>query len=146
MTATPATDSAESILKALAASGTALSKRAAAMITKQGAALYEGNQHLKAAQDKIDELAMKVTRTSLTVEGTLPPAPGDVPPPITLLDAYNGMVERANCAAIAMQPAPGWLSDRQYDAMTKPEYGEAIRINVSQRILAQPAPLPGAKV
>jgi hypothetical protein len=82
----------------------------------------------------------KAVMQSIIVDGTSPPLPVDLP------GAYGGMVERAACAAIAMQPAPGWLSDRQYDGMTKPEYGEAIRINVSQRILAQPVPAPGAKV
>jgi hypothetical protein len=84
MTITPATDSAESVLKALVASGTALSKRAATLITKQGAALYESNAHLKAAQDKLDALAVEATRTSIAGGGTKTdppvPLPIDIPP------------------------------------------------------------------
>jgi hypothetical protein len=92
MTVTPATDSAESVLKALTANGTALSKRAATLITKQGAALYESNVHLKAAQDKLDALAAEATRAATVIDA--PPSSADQ---IALAIA----TERERCAKLA---------------------------------------------
>jgi hypothetical protein len=140
MTVTPATDSAESVLKALTANGTALSKRAATLITKQGAALYESNVHLKAAQDKLDALAAEATRAAMVIDAP-PPVPVDLP------GAYSGMVERAACAAIVLAVASDLrgMTTAFWDGADK----TAIFKNALERgaaaILAQPVPVPGSK-
>lgn len=68
----------------------------------------------------------------------LPPSKEDpaVPPKV----AYDAMVERARCAAIVMGPIEAAYTIQEWDAMTKGDAVQNVRVKAAQLILAQPAP------
>jgi hypothetical protein len=162
----------DALLKTLANSTSQLTRNTVAQFVRELLAMAEKSAtHIIAAETERDAALAKVIeykdrtrqaeiahdnsskaftelrelRTEMTIASgpTTPPTPVD--PPVSLSVAYDAMVERTRCAAIAMQTAPNWLTDRQYDDMDKPQYGEAIRVNVSRRILDQPKPIVEAK-
>jgi hypothetical protein len=137
-----------------------------AMVTDQNTVLQAQQSEINIKDARLAEYKertrvaeMEHNRSSAALAATLPtpnqlpppvvtPAPTPVPapsvppvPPPTPAVAYSAMIERQRCAAIAMGRIEAAFTIQEWDAMTKGEAVENVRVRIGQAILAQPAPL-----